>query len=174
MLGVEVQKAVSRFGKSVVKESKRGLQSKGKLHQSIRSDVKKSKNSVQLSFSMEEYGAYVDKGVKGAKDSSLAPRSPFRFGTGNSKGNKSMSAIMTDWVKTKGFQWKDKSSGQFMSHKQMGFIIARSKYNKGTRPSMFFTKPFEAAFKRLPDELIKNYGLDVEKLLNKALKNIKE
>ena len=29
---------------------------------------------------------------------------------------------------------------------------------------MFFTKPFEKAFDRLPDELVEAYGLDIEKL----------
>jgi hypothetical protein len=28
---------------------------------------------------------------------------------------------------------------------------------------MFFTKPFEAAFKRLPEELVKDFVLDIEK-----------
>jgi hypothetical protein len=42
---------------------------------------------------------------------------------------------------------------------------------------LFFTKPFEAAYKTLPDTLIDKYGLDAEQLLNEILdqnlKNIK-
>jgi hypothetical protein len=38
-------------------------------------------------------------------------------------------------------------------------------YARGIKPSLFFTKPFEAAFRKLPDELIQAYGLDVEEFL---------
>ena len=47
----------------------------------------------------------------------------------------------------------------------------------GYLASLFFTKPFEAAYKTLPDTLIDKYGLDAEQLLNEILdqnlKNIK-
>jgi len=35
---------------------------------------------------------------------------------------------------------------------------------------LFFTKPFEQAFKKLPDELTESFGLDVEDFLAFALK----
>lgn len=76
---------------------------------------------------------------------------------------------MTEYAKRKGFQWKDKKTGKFMSHQSMGYIMARSKYNKGVAPTMFFTKPFEAAFRRLPDELIEKFGLDIDNLLEHSL-----
>jgi hypothetical protein len=67
--------------------------------------------------------------------------------------------------------------GQFQSRKGLRFIIARSIYMTGIKPSLFFTKPFEAAYKTLPDTLIDKYGLDAEQLLNEILdqnlKNIK-
>jgi len=37
-------------------------------------------------------------------------------------------------------------------------------FAQGIKPSLFFTKPFEAAFKRLPDELIEKFGLDAMNL----------
>lgn len=170
----EVQKALARFGKSVIKESRANLTSKGKndssnLHKSLSYDLKVSKNSFSLGLFMDSYGTFVDKGVKGAKESSRAPNSPYRFGTGSSKGNKSLSQIMTEYAKRKGFQWKDKKTGKFMSHKAMGYVMARSKYNKGMAPTMFFTKPFEAAFKRLPDTLVEKFGLEMETLMLKTL-----
>jgi hypothetical protein len=36
-------------------------------------------------------------------------------------------------------------------------------YKKGIKPSLFFTKPFEAAFKRLPDDLVQAYSIGLEK-----------
>jgi hypothetical protein len=37
---------------------------------------------------------------------------------------------------------------------------------------MFFTKPFEAAYKNLPDELIKSFALDAEQLFNEQIDHI--
>jgi len=34
---------------------------------------------------------------------------------------------------------------------------------------MFFTKPFEAAFKRLPDELLQSYSVGLEKQIGVIL-----
>ena len=56
-------------------------------------------------------------------------------------------------------------NGKFGSYKSMGYILARSIKKKGIKPSLFFTKPFEKYFKKLPDELIERFGLDVEDLL---------
>ena len=57
-----------------------------------------------------------------------------------------------------------------MSYQSTAFIITRSIYNKGIAPSLFFTKPFEAAFKNLPDELLEAYGLEVEDFLKYTTK----
>ena len=43
-----------------------------------------------------------------------------------------------------------------MSYESMTYLIARSIYNKGLKANLFFTKPFEAGLKRLPDDLIKS------------------
>ena len=58
-----------------------------------------------------------------------------------------------------------------MSYDSTAFLISRSIYNKGTKPSMFFTKPFEKAFKNLPDELVKAFSLDVEELIKTTINN---
>jgi len=57
-----------------------------------------------------------------------------------------------------------------MSYKSMGYVIARSIYSKGLKPSLFFTKPYEKYFKRLPDELVEKYGLDMENLFDQITK----
>jgi hypothetical protein len=58
-----------------------------------------------------------------------------------------------------------------MSYQSTAFLITRSIYNKGIKPSMFFTKPFEKAFKGLNEELIKAYALDVEKFMATTIKD---
>ena len=44
----------------------------------------------------------------------------------------------------------------------MSYLISRSIYNKGLKANLFFTKPFEAGLKRLPNDLIKAFDLDIE------------
>jgi len=34
---------------------------------------------------------------------------------------------------------------------------------------MFFTKPFENAFKNLPDEIIQKFNLDIDELIESSL-----
>jgi hypothetical protein len=54
----------------------------------------------------------------------------------------------------------------------MKFALARSIFNNGLKKSLFFTKPFEAAYKKLPEELVQKYGLDALKLFNQQLDTI--
>ena len=168
-----VQDILDDFKDNVIREAKKGIpRDTGNLANSLKGYVKESKNSIQISFEMDEYGFYKDQGVKGNKSSNKGNgqnKSPFKFGTNSSligKANGGMSGIMAKWAKRKGIQWKDKETGRFMSHKSMGYIIARSIYSKGLKPSLFFTKPFEKYYKKLPKELTEKYALDMVNLFN--------
>lgn len=172
----EVQKALERFRNHVISVSKRNLTNQNKnvskkLYNSIRGDVKAMPNSFSLQFYMEDYGAYQDLGVKGKSSSSKAPQSPFKFGSGTGKEGGLRKGIF-DWVKKRRFQFKDRKSGRFLSYESTAFLITRGIYNKGMKPSMFFTKPFESAYKNLPDELVQSFALDTEKLFNQQIDNI--
>ena len=68
----------------------------------------------------------------------------------------------------KGLRGKD---GKFISRKSLQYMIARSIYNNGIKPSLFFTKPFEKAFKNLDEELVNAFRLDMEKLLTTTTKD---
>jgi hypothetical protein len=172
----ETQKALERFRNHVVSVSKRNLTQGNKnvskkLYNSIRGDVKAMPNSFSLQFYMEDYGAFQDLGVKGKNSSSKAPNSPFKFGSGTGQQGGLRKGIF-DWVKKRRFQFKDRKSGRFLSYESTAFLITRGIYNKGMKPSMFFTKPFEAAYKNLPNELVQSFGLDTEKLFNQQIDNI--
>ena len=56
----------------------------------------------------------------------------------------------------------------------MKFALARSIFNNGLKKSLFFTKPFEAAFKTLPDELVEKFGLEVLDLFKYTIQNPKK
>ncbi len=184
-----IQDLLNDFRDNVIREAKRNLTSQntsGRLSKSLKSYVKESKNSIQISFEMDEYGFYQDEGVKGANPNALpkpgakskdgkktlkgsknygkqkAPNSQYRFGSG--KGRKGgLRKGLDKWIVQKGIAPRDKK-GKFMSRKTLKFLMARSIYLSGIKPTLFFTKPFEKYFKRLPDELVEKYGLDMEKL----------
>lgn len=173
----EVQKALERFRDHVVNQAKRNLTLKDKnvsrkLHQSIKGDVKAMPNSIGMYFAMEEYGAYQDQGVRGKRSSTRAPNSPFKFGSGTGKKG-GLTESMEKWVQRRRIQFKNKETGKFMSYKSTAWLMTKSIYSKGIKPSLFFTKPFESAYKNLPDELIDKYGLEASKLFFDIIKQPK-
>lgn len=167
---MSVKKALDDFGKYTVKQARTNLTKKKKndtkgLYNSISYDLEVSKNSFSLSFSMDEHGKFIDKGVKGVSSSEKAPNSPYKFGTGTGKKGGLTSGV-DGWVKRKRIQFADKKTGKFMSYKQTAYLIRNSIWNKGIETTNFFTKPFEAGFKRLPDTLINAFSLEVDNLFN--------
>ena len=166
-----LQEELNKFAKYVIQQSRSNLSKSGKnvskeLYNSLGYNVEVTDKGAELGFSMEQYGEFQDKGVRGKSSSAKAPNSPFRFGSGTGKKGGLTNSI-NKWVKRRGIQFKDRKSGRFLSYQSTAFLISRSIYQKGIKPSLFFTKPFVAAFKRLPDELIEAYSIGLEKDLIK-------
>jgi len=157
----ELQKELNKFRDYVVSQAKANLTRGGKnssksLYNSIKGNVKANPNSFEMDFSMEEYGFYQDKGVSGIKK---------KYNTDYKYTNKMPPAKAFDkWVVRKGLAPREK--GKFKNRKSLSFAIARSVYFNGIKPSLFFTKPFEKAYKRLPEQLVEAFGLDAIKLFN--------
>ena len=173
----ELNKVLKKFTKYVTTQSKANLTRGDKnvkkgLYNSIKGESFVGKNSIGIYFEMLEYGVYQDSGVKGKSSGnslSTFKDGGFRFGTGTGvKGG--LSKGINEWVRNRGFQFRDKKTGKFMSYDNTAFLITRSIWQKGIKPSRFFSKPFEVAFKKLPDEVIEAYGLDLEKLIKQSLK----
>ena len=170
MIYQELNKALNAFGKYVIQQSKSNLtkekkKSTGDLYNSLKYKTRQQDGAFLIDFIMEDYGDFVDEGVRGAGSSSNNRTSPFKFGSGSGKKGGLTNGI-EKWIKQKPIkQWKDKKTGKFLSYESMKFLIARSIYNKGIKPSFFFTKPFYQAFKRLPTDIIKAYRLDIEKAI---------
>lgn len=164
----EVQKALERFRDHVVSISKRNLTNKQKnsskkLYNSIKGNVKAMPNSFSMEFTMKDYGVFQDAGVSGTKK---------KYNTPYSYKSKMPPAKAFDkWIVRKGLAPR-KSGGQFTSRKSLAFLIARSVFRNGIKPSLFFTKPFEAAYKNLPQELVEAYGLDAIELFNEQIDQI--
>ena len=163
-----VTEELNKFAKYVVSQSRANL-TRGKknaskqLYNSIEYKVKESKNSFQLEFLMEDYGIFQDKGVSGVKK---------KYNTPYSYKDKMPPVKSLDkWIvkrNLKGVRGKD---GKFISRKSLQYMIARSIYNNGIKPSMFFTKPFKKAFKNLDEDLVNAFRLDMEKLLTTTTKD---
>jgi len=162
-----VDEILNKYAKYVVQQSKSNLtkdkKGGGNLYNSVSYKIEKSQDDFLLDFLMEDYGAFVDKGVKGKTSTypeTSAALSKFQYGSGTGqKGG--LTKGINAWLKKKRFQFRDKQ-GRFMSYDSMTYLIARSIYNKGLKANLFFTKPFEAGLKRLPDDLIKGFALDIE------------
>lgn len=178
----KVDKTIKMFRDYVIREAKDNLKKGGKygsynntgvLSNSIKGEIVTEDKFTIIGFSMSNYGAFKDKGVKGKSSSQKAPNSPYKFGTGSGiKGG--LTKGIDRWVRTKGFQFRDKTSGKFMSYQATAFLITRSIFHKGIKPSLFFTKPFEAGYKKYIDvDLIKAFGQDVETMVDYNLKDIK-
>lgn len=150
---------LNKFAKYVIQQSRSNL-SKGKknvskeLYNSLGYEISQSVSSMSLGFNMVDYGMFQDRGVSGTEK---------KYNTPYKYTNKMPPAKAFDkWTVRKGIAPRGKG-GKFEKRKGLNFAIAKSIYKKGIRPSMFFTKPFAAAFKRFPDELVEAYSIGIEK-----------
>ena len=170
----EIYKALDRFVKHVTSRAKANLTNgdrnvSKRLYNSIKGEVTINSERTTVKFFMEKYGDFQDQGVKGKNSSAKAPNSPFKFGSGRGKAG-GLTESIQKWVEARRFQFKDRKSGKFLSYRATAFLITRSIYSKGLKPTLFFTKPYQAALKNLPQELAKEYGLEVKKLFKESIK----
>lgn len=156
--------ALRNFAKYVVQQSRSNL-SKGKknvsksLYNSIDYNLEVNQNQFTLGFIMDEYGMYQDKGVSGTQKKY---NTPFKY-------TNKMPPIkpLADWAKFKNIRLRD-NKGKFKkgNYQTIGFLISRSIFKKGIKPSLFFTKPFEQAFQNLPNQVTEAFGSDIKGLLD--------
>ena len=158
--------ALEKYAKYVIQQARSNLskdgKGKGSLYQSLSYKIKGSK----ISFLAENYGVFVDQGVKGNDPSRVspnarikgqqAPNSKYRFGSG--KSNRTFQEFvnaMSKWAKQKNIRFRDEK-GRFKAgnYKSLGYVIASNIYNRGLKPTMFFTKPFEKGIDKFSDEMI--------------------
>jgi hypothetical protein len=152
------QKALEKFGKYLVTESRKNLTRKkknvkGKLYESLDYDVKEMPNSFQFDFLMEDYGEWVDKGRKAGK-------------------NPPFSAIR-EWVQDRKIQFRS-NKGKFQSYDQTAWAVVKKIGRDGIEPSDFYSRPFNLGFNRLPQEVVEAYALDVEEFLEFSIKKLNE
>jgi hypothetical protein len=184
----KVQIELNKFRDYVIKQartnlSKGGKNSSSKLYNSLGGTVKANPNSFEMEFFMEKYGVFQDAGVKGKDPSKVspnakiqgqqAPNSKYKFGSGSTGNYSQFVSSIEAWAKKKNIRFRD-DKGKYKkgSYKSLSHVIAGNIYNRGLKPSLFFTKPFEAGFKRLPEDLVEAYGLDALTIFNEQIDEI--
>ena len=181
----EVQKQLDKFKAYVISESRKNLtrlkkNSSKKLYSSLKSHAVAMPNSFMMDFSMVDYGHYQDKGVNGVgpagKDrfgnlKTVVKNGKYNFGTGSGPAG-GLRRGLDKWMVRRGIAPRNEK-GKFISRQNLKFLIARSIFRHGIKPSLFFTKPFESAYKRLPSDLVDKFGLDALELFDMTIQQPK-
>lgn len=177
-----VEKELNLFGRAVVKQarsvlSKKKINATKDLYNSIKYNTKVYPRSGSLEFTIEmkEYGKFIDEGVRGVggtkadgsrwKLKKNTGRYKYKLGGGK---NKPSPKHFSKWLTIKGKNVRDKQ-GKFISRKSAQFAVANAVYHQGIEQTDFLRRPVELALKRLPDDIVKAYGLDVERILKIAI-----
>ena len=172
------EEALEKYAKYVIQQSRSNLtkakKGGGNLYNSLQYQI----DAPRVKFLSDDYGVFVDQGVRGKNPAKVspnaiikgqqAPNSKFKFGSGKSpKTFKQFVNKMSIWAKAKNIRFREfvtvdgkkKSTGRFVrgNYKSMGYVIASNIYNRGIRPTMFFTKPFERGLELYGDEIVEAY-----------------
>ena len=176
------KKELEKIRDQIIKDSKKNLANQGKtgkLYESIEgTKVKKNKDGYSFEIKMEDYGKFQDQGVKGKDPSKVkggdkairgqqAPNSPYKFGSGTMRGTfNDFAKNVGDWAKARNFRLRDEK-GRFVrgTYETIGKIIAGNIYNRGLKPSLFFTNAFEKAQIDVTNKLEVALKLDTEKMI---------
>lgn len=167
---------LNTWGKYVVQQSRTYL-TKGKrnntkkLYDSLDYDIEVSENFAKLNFYMEDYGSYQDAGVFGA-DPSMIKNGVQKGEVTNSVllGDKSRFSYTTkqpppksigDWAKSRNFRLRDEK-GRFAKgdYKTIGYVLSKTIFAQGIKPSLFFTKAYNNAMDRYANKLSDALGND--------------
>lgn len=163
----EIVAVLDDFAKKVIQQARRNLTifsgNKTKaLHKSFKRDIKVFKNAISTSIFALDYWKFPNYGVKGIVSGKSL--SGFRFKSkGGKTGLKGMpppGAFKTDKIN------RPVSDSR-------AFATAVTVFKFGIKPTEFFSKPFETAFKKLVKDVDKAYGLDVEKFIKIKIKENK-
>ena len=167
--------ALELFAKAVKLKAQNNLKkekqiSSGKLYDSIDYNLNvvetKSKTLYfNLEFYMEDYGTFMDLGVKGSETTYPESRnSPYKYSGRFKMINPSS---LDKWLVKKSLAPRDKS-GRFIERKNLKYMIATSIYRKGLKGSRFFTGAFEDEFKNIDKQVQESFSLDVNDFLIKT------
>ena len=161
-----LKEALAEVRDLIVKESKENLiaanKGGGALESSIKgTTVSEKGSSLMFQILMEDYATFVDKGVSGTKT---------KYDTPYSYTDKMPPPSALDkWTVRKGIAPRD-DKGRFIPRKTLQFLIARSIYRDGIRPSLFYTEPYHKYLKNISKRLERSYRVDVRDFTDFTIK----
>ena len=182
MSTTNIENYLESFAKQVVLDARKNLAaSKGdtELSKTIRFKILNTFDGITIQFLMDEYGSYVDKGVKGKGGviksgeykgnwggrrwyttwKGRRKDSPFKFGTGTgAKGG--LTKGLFSWIKKKGIKGRDKK-GRFISHKSLSIAMARSIYIRGIHGISFFQNSLGKNYKNFEIGILQSLKDDI-------------
>ena len=160
------------YTRKVIKEARsnltRGDHNTSKtLYDSLDWYFKASKNSFEFGFKHEDYGVFVDQGVKGRVNTTKAPDSPYRF-----KSKYARIPAIKKWIRKRGFQFRT-PKGRFMTYDSMAFLISRSIARDGLKATHFLSRPVNSANNRklLMESLDNSIAELVDNTIQSAINN---
>ena len=176
MKAPSLENFLKTFAKKVVKDSQESLaaskdsqgNSRGDtaLGKSIRFEVVPTATGFDTKFYMADYGTFLDKGVKGTKSNYIEnSKTDYSY-----KNKQPPSGIIEKWIKKKGIKgrvdkkWKSAGNkgGQFITHKSLAFLIARSIKQKGIKSLSFFQKPLGVEYEKLKEQILDVLKVDIQ------------
>lgn len=155
--------------------------SSGNLANSLTSKIEaKATDDPKLVFYAEDYGKFVDKGVQGNDPQAMpsgslsrynkAPMSPYRFGSGNYSGGGGLRSAIDKWVVQKGIPAARDEKGRFIKRKSLVYLMTRSIWNTGIKPTYFFTNAIDSEIRGINRKLTFAYTKDLRNNLENDVK----
>jgi hypothetical protein len=168
MTGQQIRKELEKFQKYVISQARANLtrlkkNSSKNLYDSLKGQVTYKRGDYTVEIEMEYYGNFIDKGVSGKEKKYNTPYSY--------KSKMPPPSALDQWIVRKGIAPRD-AKGRFITRKSLQFLIARGIYKNGISPSLFLTKPFEAAMRKLPQDVVTAYGIDIEAWMSATVEKI--
>ena len=172
-----LEKELKIFGKEVIKNAKKNLDKNkiqdSNLADSLRFEVKDD----TLTFFMNDYGEFIDAGVKGVGgekadgtkwDTKKVTNRKFKY-----TNKKPPFMAFNGWSIKKGIAPRNKK-GQFTSRKSILFAIANSVYHTGLKTTDFFQDAFYNEIDNVTDDMSNSLALKIELALVDSLENNKK
>jgi len=173
----ETMKVYSAFGRYVVKQGRTNLSKKskspnnytGSLYNSLKySDPIETSGKIIMKIMMDNYGMFQDAGVYGS-DPSLVKGGKQKgkstntiFGRYSYKSKMPPMKPLMNWAKFNKIRFRDKK-GKYKkgNYTAIGFWLQKRVFAQGLKPTLWFTRPFRAAFQKLPQQLAEAFAADL-------------
>jgi hypothetical protein len=180
-----LEKELKIFGQQVIKDAKRNLINNKIKGSNLAKSLKYTVKDDVLTISMDEYGIFVDAGVKGVGGTKADYKVDGKTVKGEKwktkkvtnnkyKYSKNMPPIMAfnGWSIKNGIAPRNKK-GQFTSRKSILFAIAKSVYHTGLKTTNFFQDAFYDEIDNMSDSLSNSLALKIEASLVDSINNNK-